>query len=61
MRIENTTKQTNPLAIIWNFISVVGTILGLVSFAEDFVTWKSILLNLLEAYRIIVHYPFDLL
>ncbi len=60
MHIENKKKQESPLAIIWNVISVIGTILGLVSFADDFVTWKNTFVKLIDAYRIIVHYPFNL-
>lgn len=61
MQIENTTKQPNPLSIIWNVVSTIGTILGLVSFADDLVTWKNIILPLLEGYRTIVHFPLNIL
>jgi len=54
-------KEKNPLSIVWNVVSVIGTILGLVSFADDFITWKNIFLKLIESYRSIINFPFDLI
>lgn len=54
----NHSKQSNPLSITWNVISVISGILGLVSLAENFIVWKGIFEQLIYAYRTVVHFPF---
>ena len=46
---------------IWQVISTIGGVLGLVSFAEDFYSWQPYIVNIIDQYRAIVHWPFKFL
>ena len=44
-------KRTNPLALVWNILSLVGGIFGLSSMLDTVVDWKEPILVLLNQYR----------
>ena len=53
--------KENPLKFIWNLITSFGGAVGLVSFVQDFLSWKDFAPILVQQYRLIFHWPFDLL
>ncbi len=57
MNLSNTLKS-NPLGFIWNIISNISGVVGLVSLTDDFIAWKKFIPNLIEAYQKIIYYPF---
>lgn len=55
--MNNKAGKISPFTITWNAVSTIGGVLGLVSFADDFILWKNIMNDLLTLYRSIVHFP----
>lgn len=50
--------RLNPLRNVWNVISTVCGVVGLVSFSEDVIAWRSFFSEIMLVYRGIVSYPF---
>jgi hypothetical protein len=53
--------QENPLKALWEILSVIGGVLGLMSFADDWVAWQNHLQKIIELYESLSQYPFQLL
>lgn len=58
MKVE---RGSNILKKTWNLISSIGGAVGLVSFIDDWYAWSDFFIVLIDRYRSIVHWPFQLL
>jgi len=58
---ERRTQSGNPLARLWSVISFVSGLLGLASIADDLVRWKGFFLQVINAYRALIHPFFEFL
>lgn len=48
----------SPLKLVWDVLSTFGTVLGLINFFNDLVSWKSIIPQLIDTYQKLVYFPF---
>ena len=57
-------NTTNPLAVLWNAISTVGSVLGLASLAstwiKDFQTWQSFAATVIQTCRMVVSSVYEI-
>jgi len=57
MKNDNSFKP-NPFKKLWNFVTTIGGILGLASLGDDFIAWKNVIPDMIEAYKVIIYFPF---
>lgn len=50
--------EENPLKTIWNIISSIVGVFGMISLFEDYITWKNSIPELIEIYQLIIYFPF---
>lgn len=60
-RPKNRRKATRPLSYLWDITSVPLRVIGLASLSQNLIRWNAVVLDLIVAYRRVVHPLFWLL
>lgn len=60
-KMATNVYTTNPLTYIWNIVSTISGVIGLVSFTEDLIAWKKFIPEVILTYQKVVYSPFRFL